>query len=345
MRVLITGGMGMIGRATAALLRDRGWDVALIDIVPKTEVTEPNYTACDIMDYEAVRRHIHGKDAVVHLAALKNPLFGPGQDVYRINTSGTFNIFEAAAKEGVRRVVQASSINAIGCGWNIGGFDPQYLPVDEDHPSITTDPYSLSKRQVEEIGDYYWRRDGIVSVALRFPGVMAKDRADSEQFHQTRAAMHRYLNEFLALPDAEQTRIMADVRQRGLEFRRGRPLEYPGDWPKVGPTDSIDMALWKSFTLDRHHLWATLDERDAARAIEASLTADIQGSPVLFVNDEINFLDYDSRTLARLFFPDSRVDETALEGSASLVDASFAKDVIGFEPQYRLPRFKHAETR
>jgi nucleoside-diphosphate-sugar epimerase len=345
MRVLITGGMGMIGQATAALLRDRGWDVSLIDIVPETEVTEPNYTACDIMDFEAVRRHIHGNDAVVHLAALKNPLFGPGQDVYRINTSGTFNIFEAAGKGGVQRVVQASSINAIGCGWNVGGFDPQYLPVDEDHPSVTTDPYSLSKRHVEEIGDYYWRRDGIVSVALRFPGVMAQDRAESEQFQQTRAAMHQYLNEYLALPDAEQKRIMADVRERGLAFRRGRPLEYPGEWPKVGPTDSIDMALWKSFTLDRHHLWATLDERDAARAIEASLTADIQGGPALFVNDDINFLDYDSRTLARLFFPDSKVDEGALEGSASLVDASRARELIGFVPQYPLPRFRHAETR
>lgn len=345
MRVLITGGMGMIGRAAAALLRGQGWEVSVIDIVPAADINEPNYTACDIMDFEAVRRHVQGKDAVVHMAALKNPLFGPGQDVYRINTSGTFNVFEAAAKEGVQRVVQASSINAIGCGWNIGGFDPQYLPVDENHPSVTTDPYSLSKRQIEEIGDYYWRRDGIVSVALRLPGVMQQDQASSTSFQQSRAAMHRYLNDYLALPEGEQKRIMADVRQRGLAFRRGRPMEYPGGWPKPGPTDSIDSALWKSFTLDRHHLWATLDERDAARAIEAALTADIQGSPALFVNNDINFLDYDSRTLARLFFPDSKADETALEGSASLVDASRARDLIGFVPQYPLPRFQHAETR
>lgn len=345
MRVLITGGMGMIGRAAAALLRGRGWDVSLIDIVPESDVSDPQYTTCDVMDFERLRSHIQGKDAVVHMAALKNPLFGPGQDVYRINTSGTFNVFEAAAKEGVRRIVQASSINAIGCGWNIGGFDPQYLPVDENHPSVTTDPYSLSKRQVEEIGDYYWRRDGIVSVALRFPGVIQKDHAHSPQFQEMRAAMHRYFDAFLALPDAEQNRIMADVRQRGLAFRRGRPLEYPGNWPKFGPTDSIETALWKSFTFDRHHMWATLDERDAARAIEPALTAEIQGSPALFVNDEINFLDYDSRTLARLFFPDSKVSEAALEGSASLVNAGRARDMIGFAPQYHLPRFQHAETR
>lgn len=345
MRVLITGGMGMIGRATAALLRGRGWDVSLIDIVPESDVTEPHYAACDVMDFERLRHHIHGKDAVVHLAALKNPLFGPGQDVYRINTSGTFNVFEAAAKEGVQRIVQASSINAIGCGWNIGGFDPHYLPVDENHPSVTTDPYSLSKRQVEEIGDYYWRRDGIVSVALRFPGVLQQDQARSLQFQQGRAAMHHHLNAYLALPNAEQKHIMADTRERGLAFRRGRPLEYPGNWPKPGLTDSIEMALWKSFTFDRHHMWATLDERDAARAIESGLTADIQGSPALFVNDEINFLDYDSRTLARLFFPDSKVDETALEGSGSLVDASRARDLIGFVPQHPLPRFQYDETR
>ena len=242
----------------------------------------------------------------------------------------------------MQRVVQASSINAIGCGWNIGGFDPQYLPVDENHPSVTTDPYALSKRQVEEIGDYYWRRDGIVSVALRFPSVMAQDQASSTPFRGSRAAMHHYLNAYLALPDEEQKHIMADIRQRGVAFRRGRPLEYPGNWPKFGLTDSIEAALWRSFTFDRHHLWATLDERDAARAIEAALTADIQGSPALFVNNGINFLDYDSRTLARLFFPDSTVDGAALEGSASLVDARRARDLIGFTPQYPLPRFDDA---
>ncbi len=345
MRVLITGAAGMIGKAAAALLRAQGWDVSLTDIVPAADVTDDDYAMCDIMDFDAVRNAVRGCDAVVHMAALKNPFFGPGQDVYRINTSGTFNVFEAAAKEGIRRVVQASSINAIGCGWNVGGFEPAYLPIDEDHPSVTTDAYSLSKRHVEDIGEYYWRRDGITSVALRFPGVMKQEHAASPQFHANRETMHRYLDEFLSWPAPAQEQLLADVRRRGLAFRQARPLEFPSEWPKVGPVDSVESALWKSYTFDRHHLWATLDERDAAGSIEASLSAAIDGSHVLFVNNDINFLDYDTRTLARLFYPETTVWRQPVAGSESFVSAARARDVIGFAPQYPLARFDRAATR
>jgi UDP-glucose 4-epimerase len=171
MRVLITGGAGLIGRAVAAHLTARGGDVHLIDILPEVDIPNVTYAPCDIMDFNGLREQVRGCDAVVHMAALKNPFFGEAQDVYRINVAGTFNLFEACAREGIRRVVQASSINAIGCMWGTGDFNPQYLPVDEDHPSVTSDSYSFSKRQIEDIGDFYWRRDGISSVALRFPGV------------------------------------------------------------------------------------------------------------------------------------------------------------------------------
>jgi nucleoside-diphosphate-sugar epimerase len=342
MRVLITGGAGLIARAATSLLRAHGWDVRLIDVTPEETVNDSSYTVCDIMDFDAVRANVRGCDAVVHLAALRNPMVGPGHDVYRINTSGTFNVFEAAAKEGVRRIAQASSINAIGCGWNTGGFAPAYLPIDEDHPSVSTDPYALSKRQVEEIGEYFWRREGIVSTALRFPGVLQRDRSTQPQFNENRTAMHRYLNAYISLPPDEQARIMRDVRERGLAYRRTRPLEYPGQWPRFGSTDSIETALYRAFAFDRHHAWATLDERDAARAIEASLNADFQGAHILFINNEINDLDYDSETLAHLFYPETTERRKKLQGSESLVSAARAKDVLGFEPHYPLPRYTPA---
>ncbi|MGO8126710.1 NAD-dependent epimerase/dehydratase family protein, partial [Rhizobium ruizarguesonis] len=86
---------------------------------------------------------------------------------------------------------QASSINALGCAYNITDFSPQYFPIDEAHPSYTTDPYSFSKQTVEEIGEYYWRRDGISSVALRFPWVIAQSWFESEDYRARRAAMLR----------------------------------------------------------------------------------------------------------------------------------------------------------
>ena len=49
------------------------------------------------------------------------------------------------------------------------------FPIDEDHPTYTTDPYSFSKQVIEDIGAYFWRREGISSVFLRFPAVYDMD--------------------------------------------------------------------------------------------------------------------------------------------------------------------------
>ena len=106
------------------------------------------------MDFGALKAQMQGCEAVVHLAAFRGPGMAPGQAVFHVNVAGTFNVYEAAAQAGIKRVVQASSINAIGCGWSIDEIHPQYFPIDEDHPRITNDPYSFSKQMVEDIADY-----------------------------------------------------------------------------------------------------------------------------------------------------------------------------------------------
>ncbi|HYO89537.1 MAG TPA: NAD(P)-dependent oxidoreductase, partial [Candidatus Limnocylindrales bacterium] len=132
MRVFLTGGAGMIGRAVAAHLLARGHSVHMINIAAETDAPFTTYAPCDITDYESVFAQMRGCDAVVHMAAVRNAMRAPGHEVYRGNTAGTFNTFEAAAKHGIGRVVQASSINALGCAWAIGDWTPLYLPVDED---------------------------------------------------------------------------------------------------------------------------------------------------------------------------------------------------------------------
>ena len=139
-RVLITGGDGRVGRAVTKRFVQQGWDVRVIGILPDVEIEGAKYTQCDIEDYAKLREQVHGCHAIVHLAAIPSPISHPAQDMYRINTAGTFNVFEAADAEGVGRIVQASSINAIGCAWNLKQLEAQYLPIDEEHPSVTTDP-------------------------------------------------------------------------------------------------------------------------------------------------------------------------------------------------------------
>lgn len=333
MRVLITGGAGHIGRAIAECLLQKGWDVRIVDLAPEPDIPDVEYTVCDILDYDGLYRQMDGCQAVVHMAALRSPTMAPGQDVFRINVAGTYNLFEAAARAGIQRVVQASSINAIGCAWNLTDFSPQYLPVDENHPRSTNDPYSFSKQIVEDIGDYYWRRDGIVSVAMRYPAVHAPDFRESDRSVAYRQMMVAMLDELQAQPEAERQKRLAEARQKALEFRNTRPLEYdPERSTNPFRADNDDM-LWRAYTFDRFNLWAYVDVRDAANAVEKALTAKLDGSHALFVNADRNSLGYDSQSLAQLFFPETPIQQ-ALAGASSLVSIGLARNLIGFEPEY-----------
>lgn len=115
MRVLITGGNGLIGKATVERLVEKGWDVRVIDLQPEAEIDGAEYAQCNILNYDDLLKQTRGCDAVIHLAAIRSPAMNPGHEVFQVNVAGTFNLFEASAAAGIRRVVQASSINALGC--------------------------------------------------------------------------------------------------------------------------------------------------------------------------------------------------------------------------------------
>ena len=334
MRVLITGGTGLIGKVTTERLVEKGWDVRVIGIEPEFEFNGVEYAQCDILNYDDVLRHMTGCDAVIHLAAIRGPQLAPGQDVFRVNVAGTFNIFEAAAKLGIRRIVQASSINALGCFYGTVEMNLRYLPVDEEHPVYTTDPYSFSKQTIEEIGQYYWRRDGISSVALRFPGVYRQDTLSGERYLQKRELAQRFLDELTSLPESEQQARVRDAQQRAAEYRSQRPFEFrPDHTPSWNFNVQEDPLFWM-YAIDRFNFWAFIDERDAAQSLEKGLTADYEGAHALFVNDHHNSIGYAVRTLARLFFPDVSHYKTDMPGSASLVSIDKARALIGFEPEH-----------
>lgn len=335
MKVLITGGTGSVGSAVTARLIERGWDVRVIGVERMRRVAGGEYVRCDITDFNRLRKQMRGCEAVIHLAAHASPRDTPGHEVFRVNASGTFNVFEAAAAEGVRRIVQASSINAVGCTWNITDLHPPYFPVDEDYPSITTDPYSLSKKIAEEIAAYFWRRDGISSVSLRMPWVYAAEALQSAKRQARIARIRALLDELVALPAEErQARVDAAI-QRSLAFRARRGMEYPQTIsPMVDkpPSDLLDSVIHT----DRFSYWSVLDKRNAALAFELALTAEFEGSHPLFVNDRCNWLDYDTHTLARLFFPEVTEWRADIHGTASLISNARAHALIGYAPVYSL---------
>ena len=151
MRILLTGGTGEVGRTTTDRLVSRGHDVRVIGRRAGISIDGAEYRSCDILDYQALKQHTRGCDVVVHLAAIPNPWMGPSEKIYETNCNGTFNVYQAAAEEGIKRIVSASSVNAVGYFWGSKEFELSYLPVDEAHPTYTSDPYSFSKQILEEI--------------------------------------------------------------------------------------------------------------------------------------------------------------------------------------------------
>ncbi|MCA9835848.1 MAG: NAD(P)-dependent oxidoreductase [Trueperaceae bacterium] len=337
MKVLITGGTGDIGSAASKRFLELGWDVHIIDLKDEMDMAPVTYAKCNIMDFDDLKEQMEGCDAVVHMAAIRAPTIAPNPEVFRINVAGTFNVYEAAAQLGIKRVVQASSINAIGCVWSIGDIHPQYFPLDEEHPRFTTDSYSLSKQMVEDLAEYFYHRDGISGVSFRFPWVYNREKHINEgYFERMRTNRDNVLALFEQSPEDQKKRLER-LKTEVLAFRKTRPLEYAQVKDRKHPfaQDHAD-PLWRFYAFDRFDYWVNLDDRDAAQAIEKSVTSDYEGSHPLFVMAPKNTLGISSRKLAETFYPEVVTWKKDIQGAEALVSSDRARALIGFDPQYQL---------
>jgi UDP-glucose 4-epimerase len=179
MHIAVTGGSGRVGRAVIELALSQGHSVVSIDRVAAAEGDlQPNVThiQAEVTDYVAFEEALQGCDALVHLAAIPSPRAQQDHVVHNNNVVASYNALIAAAKLGITRVCQASSINAIGAAYSRWPrYD--YFPLDELHPTYNEDPYSLSKWICEQQADAVARRYESMTIAsLRFHGV-APDRA------------------------------------------------------------------------------------------------------------------------------------------------------------------------
>lgn len=175
MRIAVTGANGRLGRAVVAAAAAAGHDIIALDRVsdpdPAAAETAFPVVAVDVTDYDALLTQLSGCDGLIHLAARPSPWGAPPQVVHANNVVGNYNALMAAAEVGIRRVVCASSINAIG---GIYSHRPRfdYFPVDEAHPTYAEDAYSLSKWLGEQQADAVARLYPDMRIAsLRFHGI------------------------------------------------------------------------------------------------------------------------------------------------------------------------------
>jgi UDP-glucose 4-epimerase len=179
MRIAVTGGSGRIGRAVVELALAHGHSVVSIDRALPVEGavrTDVTFVQADITHYADVEQALGGCDALVHLAAIPSPGGQPDHVVHNNNVVGSYNALSAAARLGIERVCQASSINATGAVYSRRPrYD--YFPLDEAHPTYNEDAYSLSKWICEQQGDSFARRyENMTIASLRFHWVVP-DRA------------------------------------------------------------------------------------------------------------------------------------------------------------------------
>jgi hypothetical protein len=342
MNILVTGGLGNVGRPLVERLLKSQHLVRVFDRSLDNGLDGAEFVAGDITDFAAVREAVRGMQAVIHLAAIPHPSGAPGPEIFHINCSGTFNVYEAAAQEGIRRVVSASSINALGFNYGIKSFLIEYLPVDEEHLTFTTDAYSFSKCITEEIGAYYWRREGISGVQLRLPWVAAVTEEFRQMLQQfepgLRAASARVLEMPAAVRRERASQIVAEIDARRDSRFNEMPHSYEmeGEW-KPDPDDPLMLI---SFGVT--DFWSIITAENAALAFELGATAAYEGSHPLFVADAVNMTGLDAEILASAFYPGAARKRTLI-GNEPLVSFDKARRLLGYQPGISLGDWLHKE--
>ncbi|MEO0730442.1 MAG: NAD(P)-dependent oxidoreductase, partial [Pseudomonadota bacterium] len=159
-KIVLTGASGALGhelRATLSARCDALLSVDLVDLKTETLANE-TFVKADVAELGPMLTALEDADAVVHFAAI--PDERPFETLLGPNFIGAYNIWEAAHQNGVRRVVYASSIHAVG----------MYAKTDHAGLSVPHRPdsfYGLAKCFAEDLGRMYWEKRGIESVHLR----------------------------------------------------------------------------------------------------------------------------------------------------------------------------------
>ena len=180
--VFITGATGRAGQYIVKDLLESGYDVIGVDQNPPdgTDIHSQDYTfkTVDVTDFGQVFSSMKGCDAVIHMAAITNPIVAPEHQVFRVNMTSNWNVLEAAELLGIRKIVLASSVNAIGAIFSKNITPRPYFPIDELQPTFAEDAYSLGKWLCEEMAEaFVRRRPGKVQIAsVRFHGLMDRKR-------------------------------------------------------------------------------------------------------------------------------------------------------------------------
>lgn len=159
-KLVLTGAAGRLGgllRAPLAKMCDELVTTDLADNVSDLAANE-TYVSANLNDLDAMVDLLDGADMVVHFGAIGDE--APWDDILQSNIIGAYNIWEAAYRNKVRRVVYASSIHAVGMHKKT-----EAIGIDAPHRPDTY--YGLAKCFAEDLASLYWDKRGIEAVCMR----------------------------------------------------------------------------------------------------------------------------------------------------------------------------------
>lgn len=215
--VAVTGASGKAGRAVVADLLAHGYEVLATDVVGVPGDAGDLGTGlvhADVTDYGQAVEALAGADAVVHLANIPAPGMATAPETIHRNSAMNLNVFLAAARLGLRKVVWASSETTLGLPFDV---PPRYAPVDEDHFPVPTSTYALSKVLAEEAARHVSDWSGIPFVGLRLSNIFRPDDYARVPSFWGDAQLRRW-----------NLWGYVDVRDVAQAFRRGLEAETTG---------------------------------------------------------------------------------------------------------------------
>ena len=171
MTIAVTGAWGKAGRVVVRDLLEHGYEVTATDLAGPAGGDAglgTDLVLADLTDYGQAVEVLAGADAVVHLGNIPAPGRATPPDTINRNTAANTNVFLAAHRLGLSKVVWASSETTLGLPFDV---PPRYAPVDEAHFPVPTSTYALSKVLGEETARHVAQWSGIPFVGLRISNI------------------------------------------------------------------------------------------------------------------------------------------------------------------------------
>lgn len=261
--IIVTGGSGVAGKWVVADLLAHGHSVLNLDKVPLTALPEiPGASGTqtgrvgsaartlitDLTDAGQVFNAMASTtalrdlspslrsepiDAVIHFAAIPRIMERPDNEVYRVNVMSTYNVLDAAAKFGIKKVILASSETAYGIVFADTYRDPVYLPLDEDYPADPMDSYAMSKLVNEVTAKAFHTRTASDIYCLRIGNVIEPhDYAKFPEFFKDPGWRRRIVWSYIDARDlATAARLAVDTDGLGFQVMNVAADDVSSDLP------------------------------------------------------------------------------------------------------------------